>query len=133
MMQRLRAAPGQYGLVTANGNYVTKHSAGVYSTDMPKTAFMPEDPATYQAQLDSIPKPAFSALASGAASVETYTVFHDRDGPAGGIVIGRTSNGTRFMANTPNDPGLLEDIESREFIGAVGTVSNDGTRNVFVP
>jgi hypothetical protein len=37
------------------------------------------------------------------------------------------------MANTPNDPGLLADIESREFIGAVGTVSNDGTRNVFVP
>ena len=133
MMRKLRAAPGQYGLVTANGNYVTKHSAGVYSTDMPKTAFMPEDPAIYQSELDSIPKPAFSALASGAASVETYTVFHDRDGPAGGIVIGRTSDGTRFMANTPNDPGLLEDIESREFIGAVGTVSNDGTRNVFVP
>jgi hypothetical protein len=37
------------------------------------------------------------------------------------------------MANTPNDPGLLADIERREFIGVAGRVSNDGTRNVFVP
>ena len=32
MMRRLRAAPGRFGLVSANGNYLTKHSWGVYST-----------------------------------------------------------------------------------------------------
>ena len=32
MLRRLRARPGAFGLVTANGNYVTKHSFGVYST-----------------------------------------------------------------------------------------------------
>ena len=31
-MRRVRAAPGRFGLVTANGNYLTKHAAGVYST-----------------------------------------------------------------------------------------------------
>ena len=30
--RRLRAAPGRFGLVSANGNYLTKHSWGVYST-----------------------------------------------------------------------------------------------------
>ncbi len=32
MMRRLRQNPGSFGMVTANGNYVTKHSFGIYST-----------------------------------------------------------------------------------------------------
>ena len=32
MVRRLRARPEAFGLITANGNYVTKHSFGVYST-----------------------------------------------------------------------------------------------------
>jgi len=32
MMQRLRAAPGTYGMCTANGWYLTKQSVGIYST-----------------------------------------------------------------------------------------------------
>ena len=35
MADTLRAAPGTYGLVTANGGYLTKHSAGIYSTEPP--------------------------------------------------------------------------------------------------
>jgi acetyl-CoA C-acetyltransferase len=35
MMNRVRAKPGMKGLVTSNGNYVTKQSAGIYSTDAP--------------------------------------------------------------------------------------------------
>src|SRR5437588_360756 len=32
MLRALRARPGAFGLITANGNYVTKHSFGIYST-----------------------------------------------------------------------------------------------------
>jgi hypothetical protein len=37
------------------------------------------------------------------------------------------------MANTPTDRGLLDDMESREFIGVQGSVVNDGKTNVFSP
>jgi acetyl-CoA C-acetyltransferase len=133
MMNQVRAKPGSFGLVTANGNYVTKHSAGIYSTEMPTRPFAPENPDLYQATLDAMPKPAFAELAQGAATVETYTVIHDKAGPSGGLLFGRLPDGTRFMANTPTDRGLLDDMESREFIGVQGNVVNDGKTNVFSP
>jgi acetyl-CoA C-acetyltransferase len=35
IVNRVRAAPGSYGLVTANGGPLTKQSAGLYSTTPP--------------------------------------------------------------------------------------------------
>merc|ERR1712085_64512 len=32
MMEKLRMFPGQIGMVTSNGGYLTKHAAGIYST-----------------------------------------------------------------------------------------------------
>ena len=141
MMDRLRAQPGQRGLVTANGNYVTKHSAGIYSTEPPARPFAPVDPASYQAELDAVPHPPFSALASGAARIETYTVTHDKAGPSGAIVIGRLAGGAqhgvpggaRFIANTPLDAGLLAEMQTLDFLGRSGRVSHDGRVNTFVP
>jgi acetyl-CoA C-acetyltransferase len=112
---------------------VTKHSAGIYSTDAPARPFAPEDPATYQAELENVPHPPFAALAEGPATVETYTVMHDRQGPASAILFGRLDDGTRFIANTPEDPDLLADMEAKDQLGAKGRVANDGERNVFTP
>lgn len=133
MMQRVRARPGSTGLVTANGNYVTKHSAGIYSTEQPDTLFAPEDPAGYQAVLDQVPHPPFVALADGAATVETWTVMHSQKGPESAIVIGRLDDGSRFMANTAPDADLLAAMQTEEFLGRKGTVRNDGRRNLFAP
>ena len=136
MMERVRAAPGTRGLVTANGNYVTKHSAGIYSTEMPDWPggrFSPVDPASYQAELDRVPHPRFADLAEGAARIETYTVTHDRQGPSGAIVIGRLADDSRFIANTPVDAGLLAAMQTEDFLGRPGQVRNDGQRNVFTP
>jgi acetyl-CoA C-acetyltransferase len=133
MMDRVRAAPGTRGLVTANGNYVTKHSAAVYSTEMPQRPFAPLAPATYQAELDQVPHPRFADLADGPARVETYTVMHDRQGPSGAIVVGRLADGSRFLANTPVDAGLLAAMQTEDVLGRAGRVRNDGQRNVFTP
>jgi acetyl-CoA C-acetyltransferase len=67
--------------------------------------------------------------------VEAYTVVHDRAGePERGIVIGRDAAGRRFVANTPADRPLLEDMERREMVGVRGRVapSPDG-RVLFAP
>ncbi|MFH1603445.1 MAG: acetyl-CoA acetyltransferase [Pseudomonadota bacterium] len=133
MMTRVRAKPGMKGMVTANGNYVTKHSAGIYSTDMPDRSFAPQAPASYQAILDLVPHPAFVALAEGAATVETYTVMHDREGPASAIIMARRDDGARFIANTAADAKLLAEMEASDFLGRRGRVRNDGRRNLFAP
>ena len=133
MVQRLRAAPGQFGLVTANGNYLTKHSVGIYSTQRPAFGFAPEDPTLLQSVLDAQPTPPFSALAEGQATVETYTVTHGRQGPDGAVVMGRLGDGMRFIANTPPDAGLWQAMQQEDFLGRTGRVGHDGQRNVFVP
>lgn len=134
MMERVRAEPGMRGLVTANGNYVTKHSAGIYSTEPAPHSFAPQDPATYQRELDAGERTPFAALGDGPATVETYTVMHDRSGPAQAILFAKLEDGTRVIANTAaDDKALLESMVADDYLGAKGRVRNDGERNMFVP
>lgn len=134
MVERLRAAPGR-GLVTGVGWYLTKHAVGVYQSAPPAQPFARVDPATYQAAIDAEPHPELAVAATGAATVETYTVTHDRHGaPALGIVVARLADGRRCWANL-TDADVLARIEREEFIGVRGQVRHhESTRtNVFEP
>jgi acetyl-CoA C-acetyltransferase len=135
MMERLRAAPGAFGLVTANGWYLTKHAIGLYSTTPPDRPFEREDPKAYQTQIDALPRPEIVLEPSGRATIETYTVIHGRDKVRMGIVIGRDARGRRFVANTPDDERTLLDLQSREGVGRTGVVvsGDGGMKNVFTP
>ena len=105
---RCRANPGAWGLVFANGGFLTKHSFGVWSTT-PK-AFTRTDPATYQAEIDAMPSPAFTEKPEGQGTVETFTVIHNKGVPAFALLIGRLENGTRFLAQIHENPGALIDV-----------------------
>ena len=74
----LRERPGEYGLVWANGGFVTKHAFGVYST-VPVDEFRYDKP---QPEIDALPRRelAGTADAAGAVTVEAYTVMFDREG-----------------------------------------------------
>ncbi len=133
MMDEVRREPGSLGMVTANGNYVTKQSAGIYATTPPTRPFAPKDPSTYQAAIDQDKGPTTADVADGPATIETYTVMHDRRGPSYAILFGRLGDGRRFIANTPDDPRLLQDMVDVDFVGATGRVTPDNGRNVFVP
>ena len=135
MMRRLRARPGAFGLVTANGNYVTKHSFGVYSTAAPAGRWRREAPSVLQARLDALPKAPFTETPQGAATIETYTVMHGKSGPEFAVVFGRLAeDGRRFIANLPDDPAGLWDLQNRDSLGRPGQVrrAEDG-RNIFIP
>jgi acetyl-CoA C-acetyltransferase len=134
MAERLRARPESFGLVTANGWYLTKHSAGVWSTAEPKRPFRRKDPALYQAEIDALPHPNFVEAPHGRALIETYTVVHGRDGaPRNGIVIGRLQSGGRFVAHTPEDRIVVEGLMRGEAIGRLGHVVVGDDRNLFTP
>lgn len=133
MMNRVRASPGSKGLVTANGNYVTKQSAGLYSTEAPKKPFKPKDPAIYQAAINADKGPSVVEAASGCGTIETYTVIHDRKGPSYAILFARTPEGRRFIANTPDDASLLADMTFRDYLGVSGAVTTSNGLNIFRP
>ncbi len=128
-MRLVRARPGSFGLVTALGWFVTKHAVGIYSAAPPPGPFVREDPAPRQALLDAQPAPALAREPEGPATIETYTVLHDRDGmPLRGFVIGRLADDRRFLANTPADRATLEALMTSEGVGRRGRASTvDGT------
>jgi acetyl-CoA C-acetyltransferase len=121
-------------MVTANGNYVTKHSFGIYSTTPVLGRWRRERPGALQADLDALTKAQLVENANGPAIIETYTVMHSKTGPEYGVVIGRlTESGRRFIANTSSHRAVLCDLQERESLGRPGRVGNENGRNVFVP
>jgi len=132
MMHALRGKPGAHGLLNANGWHVTKHAVGIYSTEPRHEQWKRTPPASYQRELDALPKPAFTETPQGNAVIETYTVTHGPAGPTQGIVIGRLEDGTRFLANTPaNDRAVLDELLRVEGVGRAGTVTSESGKNVF--
>jgi acetyl-CoA C-acetyltransferase len=130
MVQKLRANPGKFGLCTGNGWYVTKHSAGIYSTAPKDGAWQRDDPKSYQKDIDAMAHPEFIELPSGRATVETYTVITDRKGKRFGIIVGRDAEDRRFLANTPDDGMTLDRMMHEEMLERVGDVT-PGPTNLF--
>ena len=133
LAQLLRKNRSAKGLISANGGRLTKHATGIYSCEAVQGKWQRESPASYQAEIDEMVSPRFTETPAGAATVETYTVACDRGGPLKGIVIGRLEDGQRFVANTPNNPQVLQDFMTAEQLGRSGVVSNRGGKNVFLP
>src|SRR5262245_6747264 len=128
MLERVRAAPGCVGLVTALGWFITKHAVGIYSTTPPPGPWTAPDAAAPQAVVDAEPGPPLATDPSGRGTIETYTVLYFRDGtPVQALVVGRSEDGRRFLAHTPDDRALFEAMTAREAIGWSGRVSvHDG-------
>ena len=134
MIHQVRAKPGSFGLVTANGNYVTKHAAGLYSTTPIARPWVREEPSKLQTYLSNLPKAPNVEAPNGAARIETYTVIHGKAGPEMGIVMGRTAEGNkRFVATTPTDAAFLAAFQEKDQLGRTGTVSSAAGHNTFVP
>ena len=124
MSERLIETPGSFGMVTANGGYLTKHSIGVYGTQPPSTEFRWED---VQSEVDQEPTRTAVDQWDGVGTVESWTAPFDRDGrPEKAFVAVRTPDDARTMAvmTSPSDveASVVEDIA-----GAKVRVDADGT------
>ncbi|MGW0160973.1 acetyl-CoA acetyltransferase [Mycobacterium sp. NPDC003323] len=124
MAERLVAAPGSRGLITANGGYLTKHSFGVYGTEPPSHEFRWED---VQSAVDAEPTRAAEVEWSGVGTVETWTTPFDRDGvPEKAFLAVRTPADTRTLA-VLDDRSQAQASVAEDIAGAKVTVHADGT------
>lgn len=128
-----RRAPGSYGFVGANGGTLSKYSVGIYSTT--PVGWRADRSAELQADVRSWPAPEQIESADGPATVETYTVKHDRRGNRTGIVVGRLdATDARFLALAVDEATLDLLTSADEPIGAaVHVAPADGHNVVTVP
>lgn len=128
-MTTLREKPAETGLVWANGGYATKHAFGVYATTPPLQGFRHESP---QNEVDATPRRAVATAleAKGAATVEAYSVMHDRNGSVekvrAAVIL---SDGRRAWATSDNTQ-LGQDMCETEWVGK--TVTLDATGDISV-
>lgn len=124
VMHDLRDRDRAHGLVWANGGYATKHSFGVYSTS-PPGSFQHSHP---QAEVDALPRRELAdvAEATGAATVEAYTVMHDRDGvPETAFAACLLADGRRAWG-TATDPTLAAAMCEGEWVGRATRLTDEG-------
>lgn len=122
----LRERPGSTGLIWANGGYTTKHAFGVYSTTPPKQAFRHAYP---QDEIDAMPRRdlADPAAAAGDATVEAYTVMHNRDSkPETAIASCLLADGRRAWG-TSADTSIAAAMCEAEWVGRAITLDRAGT------
>lgn len=131
LRERLRGTPGATGLVTGVGWYMTRHAVGVYGS-APRPPGAPPLEAAPGAPPGAAAVP-LALDASGPGAIESYTVLHDREGaPVRGIVVGRFEDGRRFLANTPEDRSVWEELMLREGVGRRGRVTGGGAVQRFL-
>ena len=133
MVRCLIENPGHKGMVTGNGWFLTKHSATILASSpiyAPRNGLIDDLPSRkMQTTAREVnPEP------DGPGIVEAYTVAYGREGnPERGIVLGKTKDGSRFLANTPQDVSLLNAFVASEQIGATGKLSTVQGKVVFEP
>ena len=100
VVEKLRQDKQAYGLVLANGGFMSKQSAGVYSAKAPQ-AWAEISSEALQAEVDA--QPECKLLNEDCTAViEAYTVRHDRNGIAHAYLFARNDQG-RVMAAVPAD------------------------------
>jgi acetyl-CoA C-acetyltransferase len=101
MVERLRADPDRFGLVLANGGFLSKEAVGVYSA-RPPAHWQPVSSAGIQADIDALPAPRLlSEDCTG--HVESYSVVYAKGVPTRGYAFIRTSDGARALARCAKD------------------------------
>lgn len=110
----LRGRPDATGLITANGGVLTKHAIGLYSGRPPRDGFRFQN---VQSEVDTHPSREVAVGYRGSATVEAYTVEHDRESnPTRAVVAALTPDGARtWHAGTEHiESALAGDLVGRE-------------------
>lgn len=131
---RCRTHRHEFGLVTANGWFCTKHAAGLYSAREPKRPWQRTPGDLFREQMAQPTALEVELAPQGELTVDAYTVWHEPSGmPDFAIVLGRSSQGRRAWAQTRReDKALLAAMTTSEFVGRTGRITGrDGQVNLI--
>ena len=125
VMNDVRSMPNETGLVWGNGGFATKHAFGVYSTQPPQDGFKYDYP---QDEIDALPMRAAATRieAEGFATIEAYTVMHDRDGQPEQVIASCLLADERRAWGVSTDSQLAAHMVSDDPIGVQCTLDQDG-------
>ncbi len=145
MVQKLRANPGKFGLVTANGGVLSKHAAGIYSTEPYATthpelaqrwASRPDCSVLLEEERKRTPPRVSAKAPVGQGRVTDFVVRYGSGGKpvsvtALGEVLDGPDKGKRFVAKSTDDALLallVGETPKRDLLGdKVRLASNDVT------
>jgi len=115
-MQHLRDSPSEKAFIWANGGYATKHAFGVYAMQPPANGFRHDSP---QVEIDALPRRelALGDDAAGAATIEAYSVMHDRDGAPERLVAAALRPDGRRAWVVSDDRSVAASFTSGEHVG----------------
>ncbi|MYK45256.1 MAG: acetyl-CoA acetyltransferase [Gammaproteobacteria bacterium] len=123
MGEVLRDSPGDVGLVSSNGGFITKHAFGVYSTAAPAKPFRYDVP---QDRVDAMPTRESVPAFDGPVEIESYTVMYGANGPSAALAACLLEDGRRAWGNT-DDPEAMQAMVSEEFCGRPARLREPGT------
>ncbi len=122
MVELLRASPDQFGLVLANGGFLSKEAVGIYSA-RPKEVWVPQSSAAIQSAIAAQPSPTL-LNESTEAIIKTYSIIAKKGAPDRGYVIGENDDG-RILARVQSDE--LAALQTQDPLGrSVKFVLEDG-------
>ncbi|MDE0802324.1 MAG: acetyl-CoA acetyltransferase [Acidimicrobiales bacterium] len=122
MAEQLREDPGAIGLTTGLGWYVTKHSIGLWSTTPPERGFATPDLSEAQAAIDDTALAQTEPGTEVGATVDGWTVIHDRDaGPVSIVAYATTAAGERVVVRR-DDSALAAELSGGDLVGTAITV-----------
>ena len=132
MVKALRnRAENHYGLVMANGGYMTKVAVGVYSNKRPNE-WRPVDCADLQAEIDSAEKPDVAEEFNGSGRITSYSVSLTRGTENSAFILGESAAGERFLAMVAKeDKDTMVDLNACEPLGRKVIVRSEHGRNYF--
>ena len=115
-VRRLREAPRERAFIWANGGYATKHAFGVYATEPPTAGFRHDSP---QSQIDALPRRelALGDDAAGEATIEAFTVMHDRAGRPERLIASTIRNDGRRAWIVSDDSNVASAYAQGEHVG----------------
>jgi len=124
-MRRLRESPGDKAFIWANGGYATKHAFGVYATQPATQPFRFANP---QADIDALPRRelALGDDAAGDATIEAYTVIHDRNGAPERLIASAVRSDSRRAWIVDTDTSVAAAFTQGEHVGDRVTLRRSG-------
>jgi len=133
LVENLRKDKGSFGLVYANGGWMSKHAVGIYSTQAIEGEWQPSDSTSFQAKVDASPKMDMNRQPEGEAILESFTIHYFKGFPLKAIIIGRLKDtNERFYAGTQMaDTATVQMLVKKDLIGSTIHVEADPRGNRF--